>query len=425
MQVEIAPYALDRVPISLLVDDGAPLINTNYFLYRDRNALLGQSRRYEDMPVLIPESFVREWAEWCHANGVKGKFSVIPCPAGLGRIDKSLPLISHNQLESWLCMCREKITPNFDITPEILTHTHIVDLETFQPIDAAAWEQYTWKRLPEEQEDYITEYVRVACQILANVGLPPQGVTSPGAFGSENLSFYARVVGNAVRSVTNNSAPFFFQRAEYDPPIPIPVWYADQSAGTAVGEIVASVPDNTGSWTGYDPVSVDKYITADLQEGCIPAMLNAGSPCILLSHWQGFYGMHNKDRRGFRTLKTVVERLSQRDPYGEHILWQKISEITNYACAREMASITVTENEVHMKLPLPVANFTLRITEVNPSTILVNRQPLTPVTSKRDFCSGTFYSDGKQTFVSFDPTRGVNTMTIIDKTQVVDHAVSA
>ncbi|MBT5876031.1 MAG: hypothetical protein HOH43_21570, partial [Candidatus Latescibacteria bacterium] len=88
MKVEIARYALDRIPLSLIVDDSTVLVNANYFWMRDRNLVDGLGRRWEDVPVVHPESFTREWAEWCLENGVRGKFSIIPCPAALGRIDE-------------------------------------------------------------------------------------------------------------------------------------------------------------------------------------------------------------------------------------------------------------------------------------------------------------------------------------------------
>ena len=41
-QVAIVRQALDRVPLSLIVDDSAPLVNLNYFWMRDRSAHPGQ-----------------------------------------------------------------------------------------------------------------------------------------------------------------------------------------------------------------------------------------------------------------------------------------------------------------------------------------------------------------------------------------------
>ena len=403
MQVEIARHALDRVPLSIIFDDSTVLVNLNYFFMRDRNLVDGENRRWQDVPVVHPESFVREFAEWCLEHGVRGKFSVVPCPAALGRIDEGLPLFSKAQQESWLQMCREVITPAYDITPEMITHTVVVDPKTCKPLESGIWEQYDWNNLPVDQEELVIDYITTACQILENVGLTPEGVTSPGGFGNP-LDFYAKVVGIAAREVTGNPTPYFFKRVSADGPVEIPVWYADRETGTAVGEIIASTGDWTGSWTGYGEVNVDKYISADLQGGRLPAVIDAGDPGVLISHWQGFYGLHNDDRRGFNAFKTVVRRLKERDPNGERTQWRKCSEITNYACAREMAEIVVEGNTIQLDLPVRVPDFTLRLTGVDVRGVVVDGIDLTRAGSRIAFKSNTFFTENNTTFVAFNPT---------------------
>ena len=402
MQVEIARHALDRVPLSIIFDDSTVLVNLNYFFMRDRNLVDGENRRWQDVPVVHPESFVREFAEWCLEHGVRGKYSVVPCPAALGRIDEGLPLFSKAQQESWLRMCREVITPAYDITPEMITHTVVVDPKTCTPLESGIWEQYDWNNLPVDQEELVIDYITTACQILENVGLTPEGVTSPGGFGNP-LDFYAKVVGIAAREVTGNPTPYFFKRVSADGPVETPVWYADRETGTAVGEIIASTGDWTGSWTGYGEVNVDKYITADLQGGRLPAVIDAGDPGVLISHWQGFYGFHNDDRRGFNAFKTVVRRLKERDPNGERTQWRKCSEITNYACAREMAEIVVEENNIRLDLPVRVPDLTLRLTGVDVRGVSVDGEDLTRAESRALFKSDTFFTENNATFVAFDP----------------------
>lgn len=403
MQVEIIKNALDRVPLSIIIDDSTVLVNLNYFFIRDRNPVDGQGRRWEDVPVAHPESFTREFAEFCLENGVRGKFSIVPCPAALGRIDQGLPMFSKEQQESWLQMCREVIVPAFDITPEMITHTFVVDLETFKPLESRIWEQYEWQTLPTDQEELIFNYITTACRILDNVGLTPEGVTSPGGFGGRTLEFYAKVAGLAVREVTGNPTPYFFKRFSDDGKAP--VWYADRDTGQAVGEVTATTGDWTGSWTGYDEVSVDKYITADLQGGVIPALINAGDPAVLCSHWQGFYGMHDDDRRGFNTFKTVVRRLKELDPDGERTQWRKCSEITNYACAREMAEITVEDDKIHLDLPVLVPDLTLRFTDTEIRGISVDNAPLASASTRAGFKSGTFMTEGNATLAAFNPAK--------------------
>ena len=403
MQIEIARHALDRVPLSIIFDDSTVLVNLNYFFMRDRNLVDGENRRWQDVPVVHPESFVREFAEWCLEHGVRGKFSVVPCPAALGRIDEGLPLFSKAQQESWLRMCKEVITPAYDITPEMITHTVVVDPKTCKPLESGIWEQYDWNNLPVDQEELVIDYITTACQILENVGLTPEGVTSPGGFGNP-LDFYAKVVGIAARAVTGNPTPYFFKRVSSDGPVETPVWYADRETGTAVGEIIASTGDWTGSWTGYGEVNVDKYITADLDGGRLPAVIDAGDPAVLISHWQGFYGLHNDDRRGFNAFKTVVRRLKERDPNGERTQWRKCSEITNYACAREMAEVAVEGNTIRLDLPVRVPDLTLRLTGADVRGVSADGKDLTRAGSRAAFKSNTFFTENNVTFVAFNPT---------------------
>ena len=93
-------------------------------------------------------------------------------------------------------------------------------------------------------------------------------------------------------------------------------WPIDKKQGTAVGEMITCTGDWTGSWTGYDKVSADRYITDNLQGGRLPEVTDASDPALLCSHWRGFYVLHNEDQRGFKTLQTVVGLLKAADPNG-------------------------------------------------------------------------------------------------------------
>jgi hypothetical protein len=411
MEVELCRHALDRVPLALIIDDSTALVNLNYFFLRDRNWHRGGDQRWEDLPVVIPETFTREWAEWCAAQGVRGKFSVVPCPAGVGRLDEGLPLFGQRQLESWLQMCQEVITPNFDVTPEMLTHTYVLNRHTMQPLASRIWEQYEWSEFGEDEE--VEEYIALACAILVRIGLTPQGVTSPGGFGGKCLPRYARFVGAALRAVTGNATPYFFQRlVTEDTVIETPVWYADRNAATAVGEIIACTHDRTGSWTGYGQVDADYYMTADLRGGRLPAVIDAGSPCVLCSHWQGMYGLHDGDRRGFRTLQTVVARLRERDRLGERTRWRRCSEIAHYACVRALAALQVNGSQIELDLPLGTPELTLRLRGVPVERVQVDDVVLRPVGSRAAFASGTFYKERDDVLVAFDVAAGRTKVTV-------------
>ena len=239
------------------------------------------------------------------------------------------------------------------------------------------------------------------------MGLTPEGVTSPGGFGGKTLEFYARVAGDAVRDVTGNPTPYFFKRISSDE-VETPTWYPDRDAGTAVGEIIACTGDWTGSWTGYGQVNVDRYITADLRGGRLPAVIDAGDPAVLCSHWQGFYGLHDGDRRGFHALKTIVGRLRERDPSGERTRWRKPSAITTYACMREMAALATDGMQIDLDLPVLAQEVTLQIDGARVQGVTVDGEPLRRVGGRAAFEDGTFLPlpDEERALVAFTPRQG-------------------
>jgi len=211
------------------------------------------------------------------------------------------------------------------------------------------------------------------------------------------------VAGAAVRNVSRRATPFFFQQVTAEGRVTTPVWYADRTAGTAVGEIIASTGDWTGSWTGYGQVDADKYISADLAGGRVPELIRAGDPVIFCSHWQGFYGLHNEDRRGFRTFRTVVERLQALDPRGERTHWRTCSEIADYACARELASCRVEGTRVHLDLPLRVPDLTLRVAGMAAAGVTVDERPLRRAATRATFGADSYWVDGGDTLLAFTP----------------------
>ena len=99
-----------KTPISLIIDDGSPV-----------DPLFYEIPGYETQ-FLVPAEFTRRVAETFEKYDLRGKFTVIPMPSCLGRIDRSLKRVPQEHLETFLKLVRERIAPRFDITPEILTH---------------------------------------------------------------------------------------------------------------------------------------------------------------------------------------------------------------------------------------------------------------------------------------------------------------
>jgi len=410
-----------RTPLSLIVDDSCPVINLTYYWIQQRHAWKarhqpgvppdrweGNAAQLKKIPPTIPADFAAEWAEWCWENGVKGKFSLIPYPAGIGRVDEGFPTqvvekSSTLEYQAWLRVYRELIWPSFDLTPEMLTHTAVVDLNTFTLTEA--WEQVEWVDPP--VDDRLTDYIITAMEMLDNVGIPCEGVTSPGAFGKRQEAAYAKAVLTASQHVNNNPRPFYFLWLKHDELPDVPIWYAEKENGIAIASIVACAGDWFGGWTGYDLGDADRFITEDLQGGRLPPILEKELPCVLVGHWPGFY--FNGEKCGFDILKTVKARLDNYDPDGTKTLWMKTSEIGHYWMARELTDIAVfpvgvvsnRTQQINLSTQFPTANFTLAI-DAPVRHVQVNGWDLREVRSRRDFQSDTFLCEGKQTFIAFD-----------------------
>src|SRR5579872_5802810 len=67
-----------RVPVSLIIDDSTCLVNLAHFciapfaeVFPDRYL-----QPWKTLPREIPDSFVRKFGEWCHEQGIRGKYSI-------------------------------------------------------------------------------------------------------------------------------------------------------------------------------------------------------------------------------------------------------------------------------------------------------------------------------------------------------------
>lgn len=414
-----------RTPLALIVDDSCPVINLNHFWIKQRHDWLARNQphkpfqagdgditKLDRVPETIPAAFVRKWGEWCSEQGIKGKFSMVPYPAGIARIDQGFPTYPRHEFEEWMKVTREIICPNFDITCEMLTHTHVVDLKSWQFTEA--WEQVEWVDPPVEP---LTDYIATAMQIVRDAGLPCEGVTSPGAFGSRQEEAYARATLDAAWRVNQDPRPFYFLHVNVAPEEwpDVPLWHVDKANGRAIASIIGCTGDWFGNWTGYDAGDPNLFITEDLQGGCLPPVLARELPCVLVSHWPGFY--FGGDEVGFAVLKEVKRRLDAYDPDGTKTRWMKTSEIGHYWMARQLSDITVTPlgNErwqVAIDTNFPTENFTLAL-GAQVQRVQCNGVDLRAVTSQRNLAEGTFLIRQQETIVAITLPHG-NTDLLIE-----------
>ena len=124
-----------------------------------------------DWPNEIPDAFVRKFGEWCSSRGVKGKFSIVPYPACVGRLDRMLPGWTRKELTDSIDLVRNTMMPNWDIHPEMITHTRVIDLKTGHPYEDHSLKfMENWEWTTGRSAEEIADYMAYALQILKNVG---------------------------------------------------------------------------------------------------------------------------------------------------------------------------------------------------------------------------------------------------------------
>lgn len=313
----------DKTPVSLIIDDHAP----RAFVYCHlAGKLYTEDGRLR--PKDAPERFLDAFCCVAESFGLKGKFSVVPMPGGIGRIDEELPGYSREEIRRWLTRVRLRLGGSFDFCPELLTHAGAIDLKTGKMTEE---QENRWSF--RQNAETLTEYITFALRILKNAGIDATGVTSPWDFGVQNEDAYARAVGRAVEAVSGRRESWYFCRsAGSTPPIPWPgPWVSVREEGRRVVAIPGTVSD--GFWQTQDTTEAseafirrvaDHYLTEDGRGGRIPEVLAAGGWPILTTHWQSLFSTGLET--GLRALELVARRV--RDLLGDRVEWTSFSELT-------------------------------------------------------------------------------------------------
>ena len=186
---------MSKIPVSLIIDDAGP-VNMFHF-----HAL---SQKHD---LIVPPAFALHFGKICRNLGVKGKFSVVPIPGGLGRLDRmeNVSGVDPQLIEAFVNITKEYISPNFSITSEILTHFLAWDLACNRNSHKCE-DEYVSTASAED----IAQYVSLSIEILNNLGLDPKGVTSPWATGIDNEDNYAKGIGMAFKRTLGADKCFYF-----------------------------------------------------------------------------------------------------------------------------------------------------------------------------------------------------------------------
>ncbi|HKS36425.1 MAG TPA: twin-arginine translocation signal domain-containing protein [Verrucomicrobiae bacterium] len=405
-----------RVPVGLIIDDSTCLVNLNRFAMPQFDAaFVGANKTYDrnwrEWPVEIPDAFVRKFGEWCAEQGVKGKYSIVPYPACVGRLDRGLPGWTQKELADSIELVRTLMLPNWDIHPEMVTHTRVIDTKTGHPHSELSLKfMENWEWTTGRSADEIADYMAYALRILKNIGLPCEGITTPGGFGNKALPQLAQATLHAVRDVFGAEIPHYFRHLydKGDESVKPRVEYASGLDGAdprCVVSIIGCTGDWTGGWDNTPPGGADKFITEDLQRGRMVEIIQRGEPALMLAHWTGIHW--NGQELGFKVFQEVVRRLHARF---DNLIWMKLSEVARYWAARELTRIERSGNAVTFHAPFASPDFTVRFdtTVTGAPRLRVGQDPLPlkEVTDALKLTSGTWRRDGRSLIACFALPKG-------------------
>ncbi len=419
-----------RVPVSLIIDDSTCLVNLAHFaipqfaeVFPDR-----YQQDWRKLPREIPDAFVREFGEWCREHGVKGKYSIVPCPALVGWVDRDMPGWTRQQLTSSLDLVRDFMTVDWDIHPEMVTHTWAINTKTGRPYpERTEAFQENWGFSVGKSADELTDYLAYALRILKNAGLACEGVTTPGGFGSRVMPQLAEATLESCRDVYGVSLSHYFRNLYTDQRSVAPLVQRarglDSDDPQCVVSVVGCTGDWFGGWDGLEIGTADQFITADLLGGRLPEVIAREEPVVMVCHWPGIYC--NGQRDGFRIFQTVVQRLHE--GY-DNLLWMKPSEIARYEAARQLTGIRRADSCIELTAPFATRRYTIRTPgdripgqpglPVPTAGVRLEREGQAPadlreVDGPRRLTEGTWCRDGGDLIACFPLERGRCTVRLL------------
>ncbi|HAV64268.1 MAG TPA: hypothetical protein DCY13_18115, partial [Verrucomicrobiales bacterium] len=346
----------------------------------------------------------------------KGKYSIVPYPACVGRLDREVPGWSRREINDSIKLVHELMMPNWDIHPEMVTHTRVIDLKTGHPYPEYSPKfMENWDWTTGRSVDELAAYHAYALQILKNIDLPCEGLTTPGGYGNKALPQLAQATLESVRSVFNAEIPHYFRHLYTDDRSVAPrVEYAsglDTNDPRCVVSVIGCTGDWTGGWDNVEPEGADRFITADLASGRMVDVITRGEPAMMVCHWTGIHW--NGEEKGFKVFQEVVRRLHARF---DNLLWMKLSELSRYWAAKELTRIERTESAIRFSAPYACPEFTVRVpgsAAGEPRHQTVSGQTaMQKVSGLRNLRANTWSSGNNDVTVCFNLPKGLSTLKV-------------
>ncbi len=312
---------MNKTPICLRIDDPTPIISVYYTHHKT-----GKTDDGREVEKYIPMKLLYDFCDLIEKWGVKGKFTVVPMPGNRGDIVNGIEGVSDSELNEWLDVVKERIAPRFSICPEMLTHNKVVDIETGKVLDIREddWAEF-------QDRNTFSKYIVKALSLLKQAGFDCSGVSSPWAFGRNNVKEYRAGISDAVYGVYEKKNAFYFLHSLSDMPYAKPfVAYKEGDCKliaipTTTRDIIWQTIHTTENSDEYISRVADEWITEDGSQGEIITALDNGAMPVLITHWQSLAS--NGLFTGVKVLEKVLERIDKN--LSDRVEWKTAEEIMN------------------------------------------------------------------------------------------------
>ncbi len=291
--------------------------------------------------LFMPVPLASRFADLADEFDLRGKLTVLPCPGGLGRMDRSVRGLPDADRLALLDLVRERFAPRFDISLEVLTHSMGFDLRTegLLPHTETAWVSHLATPGPGHHEA-LCEYLRFGWQILANEGIHvrcahPGGMPDPSNLVGNrilNRGHHIERLADAIRQMRLEFAPDTDVLLTFaDPPRPQPAngrpnlirRYDDRFAVYAIQDVIGESLLGVFHGVGDVNAEADRLVTPDLGGGTLIEAAEAGKVVSLLSHAQSLSSCNTG--LGLDVLHLALSRLRER--YGKRLVWRTPTEL--------------------------------------------------------------------------------------------------
>ncbi|HET6382550.1 MAG TPA: hypothetical protein VFJ58_04090 [Armatimonadota bacterium] len=314
------------VPITLLVDDSCPLIHVYRFHWEHVHHKPPVTADGRPLLDTIPNTFLDQFCDVVEANGMAGKFSIVPAPAGRGDVTHGIKGYDPAVTRSWLDTAKRRLSSRFDFTPEGITHDLAVDLSTGRFFEQS---ESDWSQT--QAAATLTPYLTRELELLRDAGIDATGFTSPWVFGIEVEPEYITAMVEAQKAIYGRRFSWYFLHMLHDRPDARP-WIAYRQEDTTLVAIPSTVDDfwwqtidSSRSDEAFIQEIADSMLTTDGRGGKIRSVINGGGWPVLLTHWQSLFS--NGLETGLRALDELGRRITL--ALGDEVEWVSCLEMAS------------------------------------------------------------------------------------------------